>query len=209
MNFSWIDIIVILLVIRGVIVGYRRGFSGEALRFLGVILALFLSFKFYEPGANRLIQGFGVARRTAIAISFGTISLAVIVFFYLLNRMMQHLMELPLVAAMERGGGAVFGGLKALLFAFVVLIVLALVKVEAVSNAVSRDSFFGALAISSVPGAYRIVTRVYPEAESSSAEKVLEKLPAVKQRTELNFFTDQGGTEAEHDSDYIEPAQAK
>ncbi len=208
MDFSWIDLIVIILVIRGMFVGYRRGLSGEALRFLGVFFALYLSFRFYEAGADRLVEGFGMGRRAAIAVSFGAISIVVIAFFYILSRVVQLLMQLPVLSALEKTGGIIFGGLKVLLLCFVVLIILALVKVEAISNAVSQKSYFGSIAIASVPGVYKFVARVYPDIESTSAKETVEKLPAVKQRTELDFFGNQKGAEESSESEYIKPESA-
>lgn len=182
LHFNWIDLVVAIIIARGVYLGYKRGLSGELLRFLGIVIALFLSYKFYEAGAERLMEKYDLERRIAIACSFAGISLAVIFFFYAANRMVQRMMDLPLVAAVEKGGGAILGGAKALLFACIALIVLALVKVEAISNAVSRDSYFGSLAISSVPGAYKLAVKVYPDAKKIPAEEVIEKLPDVKPR---------------------------
>ncbi|MCX6357953.1 MAG: CvpA family protein [Candidatus Aureabacteria bacterium] len=119
--------------------------------------------------------------------SFGAIFLAVITFFYMLNQTAHHLTQLPAVATFEHFGGAILGGAKALLFACLALILLALVKVESIATAVTQKSFFGPLAISSVPGAYKFVQRVYPRVDSLPAQEVIEKLPAVRRRTELEF----------------------
>lgn len=187
MKFHLIDLIVAIAILRGIIVGYRRGFSGELLRFLGILCALSLSFKFYEAGAEKLVQRFSMARDVATGFSFAGIFLAVLIFFYMLNQTVHHMMEIPGIAMLERTGGAILGGAKALLFAFLVLIMLALVKVEAIAHAVTENSFFGPLAIAAVPGAYKFVARVYPRVQSLPADEVIEKLPAVRQRTEIDF----------------------
>jgi len=188
MKFHWLDLAVALFVLRGVIVGYRRGFSGELLRFLGILCALALSFKFYEAGADKVLQRVSMDRNVALGVSFGGIFLAVIVFFYMLNQTVHHMMEIPGIAVIEHAGGAVLGGAKALLFAFLMLILLALVRVESISNIVTERSFSGPLAISAVPGAYKFVARMYPSVQTPQAEEVIQKLPGVKERTELDFF---------------------
>ncbi len=180
MRFHAIDLLVILLVIRGVILGHRRGLSGELLRFLGIVCALALSFNFYEAAADRFAPHLPGDRNVAIACGFAAIFLAVLVFFYMLNQTLRHLARLPGIAALEKTGGAVLGGAKAFLFACAALILLALVKVERISNAVSRNSFFGQMAISAVPGAYRLAVRVYPPAQALPADEVIRQLPVVK-----------------------------
>ena len=190
MKFHWLDLVVAIFILRGVVIGYRRGFSGELLRFLGILCALGLSFKFYEPGADKLLQRISVERNIALGCSFTAIFLAVLIFFYMLNKTVHQMMELPGIAVLEHGGGAILGGAKSLLFAFLALILLALVRVERIANAVTQDSFFGPLAISAVPGAYKFASRVYPQVQSLPADEVIQKLPAVRARTELDFFGD-------------------
>lgn len=187
MRFNWIDAIVAVVVIRGMVIGHRRGLSGELIRFLGIVCALYLSFKFYEQGADRLIQRVSLDRNVAIGLSFAGIFLAVLLFFYMVNQTVHRATRLPAIAALDKAAGTIIGGAKALLFACVALILLALVRVEAISNAVSQNSFFGPLAISAVPGAYSVAVRVYPRVQSLPAAEVIEKLPAVRQRTELDF----------------------
>ncbi|MDD5556164.1 MAG: CvpA family protein [bacterium] len=179
MRFSWIDALVIAAVLRGLWLGHRRGLSGELLRFVGILCALYLSFRFCEPASDKILEHLKVSERAAIGLAGAGIFLAVIVFFYMLNQTVHRMMTLPAIAAIERGGGAVLGGAKALLFSFAVLVMLALVKVEAISEAVSTRSFFGPLAIRLAPEAYRFAVRVYPEAQSSPAEEAIEKLPPV------------------------------
>ncbi|MEJ2744526.1 MAG: CvpA family protein [bacterium] len=187
MRFSWLDALVALFVIRGMVIGHRRGLSGEIIRFIGIVCALYFSFKFYEAGADRLMQRVSLERNLAIGLSFAGIFLAVSLFFYMIGQTAQRATQLPAIAAFDKLGGAIIGGAKAFLFACVALILLALVRVDAISNAVSQNSFCGALAISAVPGAYKLAVRVCPQVQSLPATEVIQKLPAVRQRTELDF----------------------
>lgn len=195
MRFHWLDALVALFVIRGMVIGHRRGLSGELIRFFGIVCALYFSFKFYETGADRLMQRVALERNVAIGLSFAGIFLAVSFFFYMISQTAQRAMQLPAIAAFDKLGGTIIGGAKAFIFACVALILLALVRVDAISNAVSRNSFCGPLAISAVPGAYRLAARVYPQVQSLPATEVIRKLPAVKQRTELDFG---GGSQGEN-----------
>ncbi len=187
MRFNWLDALVALFVIRGMVIGHRRGLSGELIRFIGIVCALYFSFKFYEIGADRLMQRVTLERNVAIGISFAGIFLAVSFFFYMISQTAHRATQLPAIAAFDKLGGTIIGGAKAFLFACVALILLALVRVDAISNAVSQNSFCGVLAISAVPGAYRLAVRVYPQVQSLPATEVIKKLPAVRQRTELDL----------------------
>ncbi len=187
MRFNWIDALVALVVIRGMVIGHRRGLSGELIRFLGIVCGLYLSFRFYEPCTERLIQRISLDRNLAIGLSFAGIFIAVLLFSYMVNQTVHHATQLPAIAAVDKAGGIIIGGAKGLLLACVALILLALVRVDAISNAVSQNSFFGPLAISAVPGAYKFAVRMYPRVQSLPATEMIKKLPAVRQRTEPDF----------------------
>ena len=180
MRFHLIDLLVVLVVVRGVILGHRRGLSGEVLRFLGILFALSLSFRYYPAAADRFAPWLPDDENIRIASGFLAVFLAVFAFFYMLNQAVRHLARIPVISTVEKLGGAALGGAKAFLFACAALILLALVKVDRISNAVSRNSFFGPLAISAVPGAYRLAVHVYPPARELPADDVIEQLPSVK-----------------------------
>lgn len=192
MRFHLIDLFVVLIVARGVVLGHRRGLSGELLRFLGILCALALSFKYYAAAADRFAPWLPADENLRIACGFSAVFFAVLAFFYMLNQTVRHLTQLPIISAVEKAGGAALGGAKAFLFACAVLILLALVKVERISNAVSRNSFFGPLAISAVPGVYRLAIRVYPLAKELPADDVIENLPTVKVNVAPEFVGSTG-----------------
>lgn len=210
MRFNWLDALVALLVIRGMVIGRRRGLAGELIRFIGIVCALYFSFKFYEPGADRLMQRVSLERNVAIGLSFAGIFLAVSFFFYMISQTAHRATQLPAIAAFDKLGGAIIGGAKAFLFACVALILLALVRVDVISNAVSQNSFCGPLAISAVPGAYRLAVRVYPKVQSLPAAEVIRKLPAVRKRTEPDFGAGpQGERKNDGDADNTTPEGRK
>ena len=188
MKFNWIDILVAFFIVRGIIVGHRRGFSGELLHFVGIVCALYLSFRFYNPLAGELIQRVTMDRNIANGLAFTGIFLVVIFFFYMINQTARGMMQLPVVAALEKAGGALLGGAQAFLFASALLVLLALVNVESISTAVSRDSFFGPIAITTIPRAYHLAVRVSPEVQSPPVEEAIKKLPGVSARTDMDFL---------------------
>lgn len=60
MNFNLVDIGIILLLFLGALNGYRKGFIGSLVGFMGSIAALFLSIKFYKAFAVFLNEKFGL-----------------------------------------------------------------------------------------------------------------------------------------------------
>lgn len=60
MGFNLIDFAIVILLIIGAINGYRKGFIASLVGFLGSIVALFLSIKFYRPFAGVLNEKFSI-----------------------------------------------------------------------------------------------------------------------------------------------------
>jgi len=60
MNFNFIDFAIIILLALGALNGFRNGFIGSLVGFVGSIAALLLSIKFYRPFAVLLNEKFGI-----------------------------------------------------------------------------------------------------------------------------------------------------
>lgn len=205
MKFSWIDLLILLFVLRGVVVGHKRGFATEVMRFLGVIVGLFLAFKFREGVAGKLADRFALSEAVSSGCAFVLVFLIVIAVFYILSRVVRHLMELPLIATLERLGGAFLGGCKALLCAAVIMVLLALVKVDSIAGAVRHRSLFGSYAISAAPGVYRFVVRVFPAARSEEVTRALTSLSEEKESGEETVGEDGAGQGDMATLDFVMP----
>ncbi|MFZ7102957.1 MAG: CvpA family protein [Peptococcaceae bacterium] len=60
MIFNFVDFAIIILLLLGALNGYRKGFIGSLVGFIGSIAALLLSVKFYKPFAGLLNEKFGI-----------------------------------------------------------------------------------------------------------------------------------------------------
>ncbi|MFZ5945012.1 MAG: CvpA family protein [Bacillota bacterium] len=60
MDFNFIDFAIIILLMLGALNGFRQGFIGSLVGFLGSIAALLISIKYYKPFAGLLNEKFGI-----------------------------------------------------------------------------------------------------------------------------------------------------
>ncbi|MDX5474699.1 MAG: CvpA family protein [Bacillaceae bacterium] len=152
-----IDIIIIIFLVLGLIVGIKRGFIMQVVHLSGFIAAFFVAYKFYEELAPKLVlwvpmPSFGnpdtvmffeatsldVAYYRAVAFAilfFGTrIALQVV------GSMLDFLTHLPILKQINGWAGAMLGLVEVYLLVFILLYVGALVPVEAVQVSINDSS---------------------------------------------------------------------
>ena len=51
-SINWIDVALVFLLIRMIFVGVKNGFISEFFKFLGIVVAAFISLHFYSPASG-------------------------------------------------------------------------------------------------------------------------------------------------------------
>lgn len=79
---NWVDLVIILAVIGFTANGYRKGFLRQLADFVGLLIALVLSVKFYTPLAGYLAERFSISSNFAKVAGFFLIWIVVQFIFY-------------------------------------------------------------------------------------------------------------------------------
>jgi membrane protein required for colicin V production len=116
-----LDLIIILPLIWGAWKGFRRGLVFEVLMLIGLILGLYIAFKF-SGLLHGLVAGL-VDRDGAVipVISFVVVFVAILLITILLARLLESILKMTALNAINKVAGAAFGVLK---FALIVSVVL-------------------------------------------------------------------------------------
>ncbi|MCD6093296.1 MAG: CvpA family protein [Candidatus Omnitrophica bacterium] len=137
-NLNWIDVLIIILLLRGVILGFIHGFLYEFVKFFRVILALIISF-FSYPFLAKVINS-----RLTLSLSISNILsfiLIYILFYFLSNLLGIRTKEVKRnISSPERIFGVCIGLLKGAVIAFFILLFLNLLPLSSLKTAVKEKS---------------------------------------------------------------------
>ena len=152
------DFLVILLIIAGMVLGFKRGFTRQLVSSLGFILSIVLAFKLKNPISIFLYKNLpffkfaGVIKGVTVlniffyeviaflfVLSITTIALKLLIHF---TNIFEGLLKVTIVfAPISKIGGAIVGGIEAYIWAFLILYILSMpvVNLSGIENSKFKD----------------------------------------------------------------------
>lgn len=156
-----IDLILLILLVFGVLVGLKRGFILQVFHLAGFIIAFIVAAKYYDLIAPRLVlwvpypdlpedASWAVflgetSVETAFynAIAFLIIFFAVKIILHIIASMLDFVAELPILRSVNTLLGGLFGFVEIYLILFLLLYIGALVPLEVVQTVIERSEIAG------------------------------------------------------------------
>jgi uncharacterized membrane protein required for colicin V production len=161
---SWInpvDLSILGLLLYGLIRGARRGLSRELARLAGLAAILFAGWYFYRPLGEVLLKHSRLSESGAYTTAFLLVLAAALVVVLLLRLALQRVLAFSFRGLLERGGGALAGGLQMLIVGAALIYALGLLSFEPVRLAVHERSWFGPRVMRAFPVVYGAVADRY------------------------------------------------
>jgi len=158
-----LDIILLILLIGGIIVGAKRGLVLQLIHMLGFIVALVVAYRYYKPLAEYFVLWIpypvvGENSRFTVAVeqldldqTFYQLLAFALIFFVvkfglqLIASMFDFLKYLPVLGFVSKVLGAVLGFIEVYILLFIFIYVFALLPIEAVQNQLGNSSIAQAL----------------------------------------------------------------
>lgn len=152
-----IDLLIILLLVGGLIAGFRRGFIVQLIHMFGLIISVIVAYKFYKPLAEKLILWIpypGATAADALSWTFENLDMdmtfyrliAFILIFVgmklilqLIGSMLDFLKHLPILGFGARLIGAALGFIEFYVLIFFALSLLAMLPIEVIQNSLSHS----------------------------------------------------------------------
>ncbi len=156
-----IDLLILLLLLAGLVAGWRRGFIVQVMHIASFIVALIVAWIYYKPLAQQLlfwvpypgftegmgsalaIDGIDVDRTFYRVIAFAVIFYAVKIILQIITSMVDYLRYLPVLGSINRLLGAILGFIEAYLLIFILLYVIALLPIAGIQERVDRSILAG------------------------------------------------------------------
>ncbi|MEK6727252.1 MAG: CvpA family protein [Candidatus Omnitrophota bacterium] len=125
-QINWLDLFVIIILIRICYVAIKTGFPIELFKILGVILATYLSLHYFSGLSSSLLILIGSKNIPSVflsLLSFMFLAGAGFLFFSFLRRIFFKLVKMEAVSALNKWGGLVLGITRGFLFASLVIFI--------------------------------------------------------------------------------------
>jgi membrane protein required for colicin V production len=140
---NWVDVIVIILLIRGGYIGFAQGFSVELFKTLGAVTATVSALLYYEHLAAWLTSYAFLPLQISRFISFSALVVLLLLVFKVVRVVVVKILHLELLGKLERWAGFVLALARSVIFASLLLFVFTLLPIDYIKESVAEKSFFG------------------------------------------------------------------
>ncbi len=145
--------------------GLRKGLILEVFKLIGMFGGFLAAAKFFSGGTGIIIKQFGVGPNVAAGLSFILIFVAVAATARFIAVAIKKLMEFSMLGWVDRGGGALFGALKASFMISSVLLAISFIPGEFSTNLEKKSKFYSPMK-GIAPMVYNWIYGIFPDALS-------------------------------------------
>jgi len=154
-RINWVDVLALTIVFRICYVGFNRGLSNEATPLLGIYAALVIALHFYAPIGNFISSFTSVNKTHANVLCFVTLTAFVNYIFILIDTyVISRVINVHVASLVDRAGGLIFGILRGILLASVVIAALELTPITYIDNSIYKRSLLGTRFLNIAKGAH-------------------------------------------------------
>lgn len=154
LGIGWVDALVILSLVLGIVFGWLRGLSHELAVLLSFVAAIVATCAGYAPLADFLQARLGWNLELLRLVSVVLLLLGALACMWLLRAALGLLMSFAFKGWVERVGGALAGGIRWTLTSLVLLLALSFVPYSPLQRAILYDSFTGRSVLPLVADSY-------------------------------------------------------
>ncbi len=163
-----LDLIILIAMTGGLIVGLRAGLIKQVLSFAGLIVAFVLSLQLMKPVGDMAAGSLGISDDIAPLVGFVLVFLAVQVAVFALIRSLQALVGALKLSGVNRLLGGAVGAFKASLALSVLFLVLGYLQVP--SEETQEESAFYEPVATMVPATWDYLASAVPQLEQVSEQ---------------------------------------
>jgi uncharacterized membrane protein required for colicin V production len=175
-NINWVDLLVVILLIRSSYVGFTKGFGWELFRFIGYLSTAVAAVYFYEYASQLLGDYFPVAQSFSNLICFTALYAGALFIFKFINLIIEKIIRIETFSTVERLGGLALGFLRGAILTSLLLISLVFMPVPYFEKSIKERSYSGQMALKTVPFLYDKIGAVFPALEFSQRNEALSKM---------------------------------
>jgi uncharacterized membrane protein required for colicin V production len=158
-QINWVDIFVVIFLIRGTYIGSTKGLTAELFKSLGLILVLVISFSLHMPLAQFLSSHLFFSLKIAMPVAFSLLAIAVFFVYRIIIGVCLRLMNIEFAEGLDKFGGIILGFLRGTVLASFIIFSLNLFPSAYVTRSIDKNSLSGKYLAKLAPVIYHFVTR--------------------------------------------------
>ena len=162
---NWVDIIVVIFLIRGGYIGLDQGFSVELFKTLGAIGATVITLLYYNGLGEWLASHSFLSPQIANFLSFLVLVFMLLFVFRVIRLLMFKISHFQLFYGLEKWGGFTLGLARSIVFASLFLFVLTLLPGQYIKESVEEKSFSGPYLKGVAPKVLNFIVMFEPKPE--------------------------------------------
>lgn len=166
---NWVDVVVLLLIMRSIYMGARDGLTMELFKFLGVLTGLVVALHLYNKAADIFIANFNLPQWLCESLSFIVITQIIRLIFTYGIAMILKIMSIQFLPQLEKLGGGILGFARGFILSGTLLVMLILLPSAYLDSSIYDKSLSGKFIIKACEKTYKSFTFWLPE-ESTKKE---------------------------------------
>lgn len=167
-----IDMLALLALVIGFILGFKRGLSGEVARLIGVGAAFALGLIFYQKFAGYILDHTRLSEQTSKAMAFIIIFFGCCLVLLIVTLLFKYLVKTAVQEPTDRTVGGLIGILRAAIFVIAIYIAMNLVPNDYLNSNFGEKSTVGSFILKCMPNMRETV----PEKLDEGKDKVLDAI---------------------------------
>ena len=160
---NWLDVIVLIFLVRGAYIGLSRGLSTELSKLLGAVLTVVFSLAFYDILGDWLASHSFLSPQVANFISFLLLVFILITLSRILRVFLFSILHLELFGGLEKWGGFALGLGRSLILASLFLYAVTLVPISYFKESAQEKSLFAPYLTDLAPKIVNVIFMFKPQ----------------------------------------------
>ena len=174
-HFNWLDIVILLLVIRGIYLGVTQGLTSELFNFIGIVISLALAAHYYSQVADVLIINFALPIWLSQFVCFFIIAQLTRLAFKYTIVLVLRILNVQFVPQLEKIGGGIIGFGRGIIVACVFILTISFLPSKYIADSVYDKSFTGKFLVKAAERTYLSLIFWVPEEDR---ERAIFDIPA-------------------------------
>jgi uncharacterized membrane protein required for colicin V production len=172
-RINWVDILVLILMIRMSYVAFSHGLSHEIFPFFGIIIVAIFTFHYYVKLGAALSQATNMLPEIANFLTFLALLVVLGILVKLIKGVLDKIIKVEWHPVIEKFGGILVGVMRAYIVTSLVLTILALMPLSYLQWSIRERSLTGRYVLMAGPEIYSRVSAFLPTVKlgAPSADK--------------------------------------
>lgn len=175
-RINWVDIFILILLIRTSYIGFTQGLSYEVLTLVGVIGAIILTIHNYEYLGIFLNEKLNLPIDFSNLMSFLILAAGMIFLFRLFRNTVYRFLKFEIFPRLERFGGLILGFVRGCLIASLIFLGLLLVPNNYIITSIKEKSLTGPMFLKIAPVSYDYTINLFPRYKDTERNKLIQEL---------------------------------